>query len=91
VSGTDTGEASQPCEVDGENIQQWMARNGWALSLVRYSHQYGADERAAREAQAGIWVGAFIASWDWRHRNVTITILGAASVPVDAQDVLLKP
>src|SRR5437660_1188684 len=26
------------CEVDGEDIQKWLVRNGWALSYTRVSH-----------------------------------------------------
>src|SRR3981189_3935085 len=26
------------CEVDGEDIQKWMAANGWALAFVRIYH-----------------------------------------------------
>jgi hypothetical protein len=66
-----------------------MVRSGWALSFVRYSHEYDRDETAAREAKAGLWAGAFIAPWDWRHRNGATTVLGAISVPVDAQKTLL--
>jgi hypothetical protein len=33
--------------------------------------------------------GAFIAPWDWRHRNKETVILGAATVPLDAQAILL--
>jgi endonuclease YncB( thermonuclease family) len=92
ISGTDRyGRSLAACDVDGEDIQSWLVRNGWALSFVRYSHRYDADERAARDAQAGIWAGAFIAPWDWRHRNKTTTILGATSVPINAQLILLRP
>jgi hypothetical protein len=48
-------------------------------------------ETAAREARAGLWSGAFIAPWDWRSRNKSTEILGAVSVPIDAQKVLLRP
>src|ERR1700694_4298268 len=54
------------CELDGEDIQKWMVQNGWALAYARFSHDYDADEKAAREAKAGMWQGAFIAPWDWR-------------------------
>lgn len=92
ISGTDRyGRSLAACEVDGEDIQRWMVRSGWALAFVRYSHQYDADEQAARAAQDGIWVGAFIAPCDWRHRSVTTIILGTTSVPVTAQNALLKP
>ena len=77
------------CEVEGEDIQKWMAANGWALAFVRISHDYEADEKAAREAKAGMWQGAFIAPWDWRARNKKTNILGAAKPPENAGTILL--
>jgi hypothetical protein len=77
------------CEVDGEDIQKWMVKSGWALSYVRFSHDYDADEAAAREAKGGMWQGAFIAPWDWRVRNKKTTILGAVQPPENALAVLL--
>src|SRR5580692_178902 len=83
------GRAVARCEVDGEDIQKWMVKNGWALSYVRFSHDYDADEKAAREAKAGMWQGAFIAPWDWRVRNKKTTILGAVKPPPNAHAILL--
>ena len=77
------------CEVDGEDIQKWLVTNGWALSYARFSHDYDADEKAAREAKAGMWQGAFIAPWDWRARNKKTTILGATKPPDNASTILL--
>ncbi len=77
------------CEVDGEDIQKWMVRSGWALSYMRLSHDYDADEKAARDAKAGMWQGAFIAPWDWRVRNKKTAILGAAKPPPHARAILL--
>jgi len=77
------------CEVDGEDIQKWIVKNGWALSYVRFSHEYDDDEKAAREAKAGMWQGAFIAPWDWRIRNKKTTILGAVKPPENASAILL--
>jgi endonuclease YncB( thermonuclease family) len=77
------------CEVDGEDIQKWMVKSGWALAYVRFSHDYDADEKAARDAKAGMWQGAFIAPWDWRVRNKKTTILGAAKPPENAHAILL--
>src|SRR5258708_25066912 len=57
------------CEVDGEDIQKWLVGSGWALSYARFSHDYDADEKAAREAKAGMWQGALIAPWDSRGRD----------------------
>jgi len=83
------GQQVAKCEVDGQDVQQWLAREGWALSYVRVSHAYDADEKVARDARAGLWQGAFIAPWDWRVRNAKTTILGAAKPPKDARRILL--
>jgi endonuclease YncB( thermonuclease family) len=77
------------CEVDGEDIQKWLVRNGWALAYARFSHDYDADEKAARDARAGMWQGAFIAPWDWRIRNKKTAILGAVKPPEHARAILL--
>jgi endonuclease YncB( thermonuclease family) len=83
------GRSVAKCEVDGEDIQQWLVKSGWALSYVRFSHAYDADEKAAREAKAGLWEGAFIAPWDWRVRNKKTTILGSVKPPETAIAILL--
>jgi endonuclease YncB( thermonuclease family) len=79
------------CTVAGENLNAWMVRQGWALAFVRYSKEYVADEEAARAVGRGLWSGAFIAPWDWRHRNGQTIVLGATSVPISAQAELLAP
>jgi endonuclease YncB( thermonuclease family) len=78
------------CAVEGQNISQWMIREGWAMSPVHkdYSHQFDAEEKIARESRAGIWAGAFIAPWDWRRRNCKTEVHGALAVPIDAQKKL---
>jgi endonuclease YncB( thermonuclease family) len=83
------GRSVAKCEVDGEDISQWMVKSGWALSYVRFSHAYDADEKAARETKAGLWAGAFFAPWDWRVRNKKTTILGSIKPPEDALPILL--
>jgi endonuclease YncB( thermonuclease family) len=90
LSRTDRrGRSIAHCEVDGEDIQKWLVRSGWALAYPRLSHDYDADEAAAREAKAGMWQGAFIAPWDWRIRNKKTVILGAAKPPENAHTILL--
>ena len=83
------GRSLARCEVDGENIQRWLVRSGWALAYTRFSRDYEADEAQAREAKVGMWQGAFIAPWDWRVRNKKTPILGAANAPENARAVLL--
>ena len=83
------GRSVAKCEVEGEDIQQWMVKNGWALSFVRLSHAYDAEEKEARAAKVGLWAGAFIAPWDWRVRNKKTAILGATKPPETANAILL--
>ena len=52
-----------------------MVREGWALAYVQYSREYVTDEAAARDQRKGVWAGAFIAPWDWRHRDMRTAIL----------------
>ena len=90
TSSTDRrGRQIARCDVDGEDIQKWMVKSGWALAYVRFSHDYEADEKAARDAKAGMWQGAFIAPWDWRVRNKKTAILGSIKPPESANAILL--
>lgn len=77
------------CKLMSENLNEWMVREGWALAYVKYSSLYTRSEEDARTNQRGLWRGAFIAPWDWRHRNEMTTILGAFRVPINAQSMLL--
>ena len=79
------------CTVKGEDVSRWLVRNGWALAFRRYSTAYVADEDYAREQKRGLWGGAFIAPWEWRHRSSATVVLGALAVPRDAQSRLLSP
>jgi endonuclease YncB( thermonuclease family) len=79
------------CSVDGENLNAFMVQEGLALDYAKYSREYTREEDVAREMQRGLWAGAFIAPWDWRHRDQNTVILGALSVPITAQSILLAP
>jgi len=79
------------CYLAGEDLNGWMVQQGWALAYVKYSSAYRQVEEDARANQRGLWQGAFIAPWDWRHRNNKTVILGAFSVPIEAWAMLLGP
>ncbi len=79
------------CSVEGQDVNAWLVREGLALAYVQYSRAYVAEEASARDARRGMWSGAFIAPWDWRHRDNKTVILGAVSVPVTAQAQLTNP
>jgi endonuclease YncB( thermonuclease family) len=92
LTGTDRyGRSLGSCKVRGDDVSRWLVRNGWALAFRRYSTAYIADEEYARQERQGLWAGAFIAPWDWRHRGAQTTILGAFAVATDAQQKLIFP
>jgi endonuclease YncB( thermonuclease family) len=91
-SGSDVyGRTLAVCAVAGEDLNAWMVRQGWALAFIRYSKVYVPDEEGARASKLGLWSGAFIAPWDWRHRNSQTIVLGATAVPITARSELLTP
>ena len=55
------------CRVAGQDLGAWLVGNGLALAYRRYSTAYVPHEDAARTAKAGMWQGAFVPPWDWRH------------------------
>jgi endonuclease YncB( thermonuclease family) len=79
------------CSLAGEDLNRWLVREGLALAYVHYSRLYVDSETEARHALRGLWSGAFIAPWDWRRRDKQTDILGALTVPVNAQSILLAP
>jgi hypothetical protein len=79
------------CSVAGDDLNAWMVHEGWALAFVRYSTAYVKEEEKAHAAQRGLWRGAFIAPWEWRHRDKNTAILGPLSLPITAQKQLLEP
>jgi endonuclease YncB( thermonuclease family) len=53
----------------GEDIGAAMVRSGWALDYERYSGgRYAAEQLEAEAALRGLWAGAFVPPWEWRHR-----------------------
>ncbi|MBB4380321.1 thermonuclease family protein [Bradyrhizobium sp. SBR1B] len=77
------------CFIEGEDVNAWMIRSGWALSAGASRHTYVVHELVASTASAGLWSGAFITPGDWRGRNTSTIIVGAKTVPINAQEILL--
>lgn len=63
------------CFIDGESLNVWMVREGWALAFLKYSDKYLPDQAAAEAAKAGVWRGSFDLPWEWR-ANVAQTAIG---------------
>lgn len=74
------GRSVAKCTVEGADIAQWLVRSGWATAVTRVSHDYAADETAAKGEKAGLWAGAFIAPPEWRRRNKQAPVLGSLDI-----------
>ncbi|WP_128970838.1 thermonuclease family protein [Bradyrhizobium tropiciagri] len=83
------GRSLGSCFIEGQDVNAWMVSSGWALSSAPSTHVYLINEVVASNAFAGLWSGAFITPWDWRRRNKSTIIVGASSVPNEAQELLL--
>jgi endonuclease YncB( thermonuclease family) len=54
------------CYVGGEDLNERIVREGWALDFRKYSSDYLQAESAAKRVGAGIWRGQFTPPWEWR-------------------------
>jgi endonuclease YncB( thermonuclease family) len=54
------------CFLGDIGLNEWLVRQGHAVSYRRYSKDYVAAEDAAQAARRGIWDGEFELPWEWR-------------------------
>ena len=54
------------CFKDGQDINEWMVSNGWAVAYRRYSLDYVDEEMLASSSGVGIWRGKFELPEEWR-------------------------
>ena len=54
------------CFADGQDINEQIVADGYALAYRRYSHDYIAAESEAKSDKAGMWKGTFVKPWNWR-------------------------
>lgn len=79
------GRSVAVCRAGGEDLNAWMAFEGWAFAYRRYSRSYVAEERAAKAAGRGIWRGNVVAPWVWRKGKRLAGAGGGARTGTDAQ------
>jgi endonuclease YncB( thermonuclease family) len=61
------GRTVATCSVGGEDLGDWLVRNGLALDWPQYSkRKYDAAQRAAEQSGRGIWVGSYVEPWLYR-------------------------
>ncbi|MDW8444821.1 MAG: thermonuclease family protein [Acetobacteraceae bacterium] len=56
------------CMVDGESLNRWLVREGWAVAYRRYTDAYVLDEWIAWWHRRGLWAGSFEPPESWRTR-----------------------
>lgn len=64
------------CVSATTDLNAAMVRGGWAVAYGGYER----EERAARDAHAGLWAGAFDRPAQWRARNGVVADLGPADM-----------
>lgn len=89
IGSTQFGRAVARCTAGGEDVEQWMVKNGWALASAREAKGYGKDEAEARTTKVGLWAGAFVSPRDWRRRKNDI-VLGDLKITAAQRASLLR-
>lgn len=55
------------CSIDGEDVGEWLVRNGFAFDWPRYSRgKYTAAQKEAERTGRGVWAGSFVVPWAYR-------------------------
>ena len=57
------------CFADADELNAAMVRTGYAWAFVKYSQAYVAVEQEAKSRRVGIWQGAAMPAWEYRHRR----------------------
>lgn len=75
------------CFVQGQSINAWMVRSGWAVAYRQYATAFVADEAIARQQASQLWSGSFQIPSEYRRakRNASPSLRQARphrSMPV---------
>ena len=73
------------CRHNGQDVNAWLVREGWAIAYRHYSTAYVDEEASAKAAQRGLWRGQFVPPWDWR-RGERLTAATPDAPRVAARD-----
>ncbi len=66
LSWTEGAPENASCWVNGENLNSWLVRQGWALGKKGSENHFHGQERLAKNEQAGLWRGGFIPPDEWK-------------------------
>lgn len=61
------GRTVATCTVAGNDLADWLVRNGLAMDWPQYSKgKYNEAQREAEHAGRGLWAGSYVAPWLYR-------------------------
>ncbi len=60
------GRVVAECFLQGQSLNGWMVRSGWAVAYRQYATSFVADERIAQQQERNIWSGSFQMPSDFR-------------------------
>ncbi|WP_373418979.1 thermonuclease family protein [Xanthomonas nasturtii] len=60
------GRTVAECFVQGQSVNAWMVRSGWAVAYRQYATAFSADERIAQQQRRNIWQGVFQVPAEYR-------------------------
>lgn len=57
------------CRLDGQDLNGWMVREGWAVAYTDYTRRYLPEEWLAWWEGRGLWSSRFERPSDWRREH----------------------
>ncbi|KHL53828.1 succinoglycan biosynthesis protein [Xanthomonas cannabis pv. cannabis] len=63
------GRTVAECTVQGQSVNRWMVRSGWAVAYRQYATAFVSDERLAQQQQRNLWQGSFQMPADYRRNK----------------------
>ncbi|MCS5633885.1 MAG: thermonuclease family protein [Candidatus Marinimicrobia bacterium] len=72
LSWTEGAPENASCWVNGENLNSWLVRQGWALGKKGSENHFHGQEKLAKNEQAGLWRGGFIPPDEWKMDKLMI-------------------
>ncbi|TCK48967.1 endonuclease YncB(thermonuclease family) [Xanthomonas vasicola] len=84
------GRTVAECFVQGQSINAWMVRSGWAVAYRQYATAFSADERIAQQQRRNLWQGAFQMPADYRHDKKARAATARQTVPAPPSHCRIK-
>jgi endonuclease YncB( thermonuclease family) len=79
------------CTVDGENLSEWIVKQGWAINSEPYARgRFKPAEADAKRAARGLWIGCFASPQNWRYSEKRDAALLGSRCPANEAETREK-